>query len=253
MGQRRVDGTGPQGTHGDVHDARLGTAERTYLWWFGRPRLVLVRLDSGASGVGPPVENRLRPRQGAAASWKKLASVMGSRSATGFLLTSSIVIDPELGENLARMWIDGGLEPKIEKTGYGARRQSLIVTRSIDIPWAWTTNGILRSRRISNAVGNNVPRAGSLELRTRVPRRHRSSCGTTSRKNVRIRPPSERSTRKSSDFVNYWRLYAPVVDVIPFWAVRPEVTSWRPLHRQPAVLQQPAHNRPEVTTAQLNC
>ena len=31
-----------------------------------------------------------------------------------------------------------------------------------------------------------------------------------------------------SEFVNYWRLYSPVVNVAPFWAVRPEVTSWDP-------------------------
>ena len=33
---------------------------------------------------------------------------------------------------------------------------------------------------------------------------------------------------KVTDFVNYWQLYTPVVNVVPFWAVRPEVTSWDP-------------------------
>ena len=31
-----------------------------------------------------------------------------------------------------------------------------------------------------------------------------------------------------TDFVNHWRLYSPVVNVVPYWAVRPDVTSWDP-------------------------
>ena len=136
----------------------------------------------------------------------------------------SIVIDPELGETIAQMWIDGGLDPRIEKTGYGARRQSL-VDRSIDIPWAWATNGSSVPKD-TNAVGANVPRAGGWNSGLEFP----DEIGQLWRK---IEEESESDKKRAinaevTDFVNHWRLYSPVVNVIPFWAVRPEVTSWRP-------------------------
>ena len=136
----------------------------------------------------------------------------------------SIVIDPELGETIAQMWIDGGLDPRIEKTGYGARRQSL-VDRSIDIPWAWATNGSSVPKD-TNAVGANVPRAGGWNSGLEFP----DEIGQLWRK---IEEESESDKKRAinaevTDFVNHWRLYSPVVNVIPFWAVRPEVTSWDP-------------------------
>ena len=135
-----------------------------------------------------------------------------------------VVIDPELGENLARMWIDGGLEPKIEKTGYGARRSTLIA-RSIDIPWAWTTNGNWAPKD-TNAVSANVPRAGHWNSGLEFP----DEIGLLWRKIEEEWEPAKKRAINAevSDFVNYWRLYSPVVNVIPFWAVRPEVTSWDP-------------------------
>ena len=136
----------------------------------------------------------------------------------------SIVIDPELGETIAQMWIDGGLDPRIEKTGYGARRQSL-VDRSIDIPWAWATNGS-SAPKDTNAVGANVPRAGGWNSGLEFP----DEIGLSWRKIQEEWEPAKKRAINAevTDFVNYWRLYAPVVNVIPFWAVRPEVTSWDP-------------------------
>ncbi len=134
------------------------------------------------------------------------------------------VIDAELGENLAQMWIDGGLEPKIEKTGYGARRSTLI-DRSIDIPWVWVTNGNTTPKS-NNAVSNNVPRAGSWNSGLEFP----DEVGLLWYDiEDEYEPAAKRAINASvTDFVNYWRLYSPTVNVVPLWAVRPEVTSWDP-------------------------
>ena len=134
------------------------------------------------------------------------------------------VIDPELGENIAQMWVEGGLDPKIENTGYPSRRQSLI-DRSIDIPWAWATNGYA-ARKDTNAVGANVPRANSWNSGLEFP----DEIGQLWRKIEEESDPSRKRAINATvtDFVNHWRLYSPVVNVVPYWAVRPEVKSWDP-------------------------
>ena len=136
----------------------------------------------------------------------------------------SVVVNLDLGEAIAQMWVDGGLDPKIEKSGYSARRPTL-VARSIDIPWAWTTNGNAAPKDI-NAVSANVPRVGSWNSGLEFP----DEIGLLWRKIEEEWEPAKKRAINAevSDFVNYWRLYSPVVNVIPFWAVRPEVTSWDP-------------------------
>ena len=54
----------------------------------------------------------------------------------------NVAVDPEVGQGIAQMWRDIGLDVSIESTAYAARRPSL-VTRSIDILWMhhWGVNG----------------------------------------------------------------------------------------------------------------
>ena len=136
----------------------------------------------------------------------------------------TVVIDPEFGEAMAQMWVDGGLEPVIEKTAYSARRPTL-VNRSMDIPWAWNTGGS-SSPKDTNAIGSHVPRAGSWNSGLEFP----DQIG----KLWHVIEAERESAAKRvinvevSEFVNYWRLYSPVVNVAPLWAVRPEVASWDP-------------------------
>ena len=136
----------------------------------------------------------------------------------------TVVIDPDLGEAIAQMWVDGGLHPKIEKSAYSARRPTL-VDRSIDIPWAWVTNGNTAPKDI-NAVSANVPRAGSWNSGLEFP----DEIGKLWHDIEAEREPAAKRAIniEVSEFVNYWRLYAPVVNVVPYWAVRPEVMSWDP-------------------------
>ena len=135
-----------------------------------------------------------------------------------------VVINPELGEAIAQMWVDGGLDPKIEKKAYSARRQTL-VARSIDIPWAWNTSGNYAPKD-TNAVGSNVPRAGSWNSGLEFP----DEIGKLWHDIEAEREPAAKRAInvEVSEFVNYWRLYSPVVNVARSWAVRPEVTSWAP-------------------------
>ncbi len=137
----------------------------------------------------------------------------------------TVVIDPEFAEAIAQMWVDGGIQPEIEKTAYSARRPTL-VARSMDIPWAFSANGGNSTPRDTNAVGSHVPRAGSwgsgLELPDEVGKLWHDI-------EAEREPAKKREINASvSDFFNSWRLYTPVVDVVPFWAVRPEISAWDP-------------------------
>jgi ABC-type transport system substrate-binding protein len=136
----------------------------------------------------------------------------------------TVVIDPEFGEAMAQMWVDGGLDPKIEKTAYSARRPTL-VARSMDIPWAWATSGNT-SPKDTNAVGGTVPRAGSWNSGQELP----DVIGKLWTVIEEEREPANKRKINAdvADFFNKWVMYTPVVNVVPFWAVRPEVTSWDP-------------------------
>ena len=136
----------------------------------------------------------------------------------------SIVIDPELGAAIAQMWVEGGLDPKIERTRYGERRPTL-VDRSIDIPWAWVTSGNADPKD-TNAVDRGIPRAGSWNPGLEFP----AEIGLLVY-DFHAQPDSAGKraiNAEATDFVNNWRLFAPVVNVVPYWAVRPEVASWDP-------------------------
>ena len=54
----------------------------------------------------------------------------------------NVAVDPEVGQGIAQMWRDIGLNVQIESTAYAARRPSL-VSRSMDILWMhhWGVNG----------------------------------------------------------------------------------------------------------------
>jgi ABC-type transport system substrate-binding protein len=136
----------------------------------------------------------------------------------------AVVIDPEFAESLAQMWVDGGLSPKIEKTAYSARRPTL-VSRSIDMPWAWNTSGA-SSPKDTNAVGPHVPRAGSWNSGTELP----DEIGGLWQKIEDQREPAEKRKLnvEVSEFINHWRTFINFVETTPFWAVRSEVEIWEP-------------------------
>ena len=136
----------------------------------------------------------------------------------------TVVIDPEFAEAMAQMWVDGGLSPEIEKTAYSARRPTL-VNRSMDIPWAWRVEGG-SSPKDTNAVGSHVPRAGSWNSGMEVP----DVIGKMWQVIEDEREPANKRTINAevSDFFNKWRLFSPVVEVVPYWALHPDVTEWSP-------------------------
>lgn len=134
------------------------------------------------------------------------------------------VIDPEIAEAIAQMWVDGGLKPKIEKTAYSARRPTL-VSRSIDIPWAWNMGGAA-SPKDSNGVGPHVPRAGSWNSGTEFP----DEIGKLWKTIEDEREPANKRKLnvQVTEFVNKWRTYINFVESTPFYGVRPEVAEWKP-------------------------
>ena len=136
----------------------------------------------------------------------------------------SVAIDPELGEAMAQMWVDGGLSPEIEKTAYSARRPTL-VNRSMDLPWAFRVEGST-SPKDTNAVGSHVPRGGSWNSGMELP----DVIGQMWQVIEDEREPANKRkiNAEVSDFFNKWRLFSPVVEVVPYWALHPDVTEWSP-------------------------
>ena len=160
------------------------------------------------------------------AQWLLEAAGYGDGFSFGYWVPSDVplVIEPELGEAIAQMWVDSGLDPMVEKTGYASRRPDL-VDRSMDVPWAWATHGN-RSPKDTNSTIAIVPRAGGWNPGFELP----DEVGLLWRDFEQQHDPAARRAinAKVTDFVNYWRLYSPAVNIVPYWAVRPEVKSWDP-------------------------
>ena len=166
----------------------------------------------------------------------------------------TIVIDPEFGEAMAQMWVDGGLEPMIEKTGYSAHAGLPLLNRSIDIPVGMDDQlaeaGLRRIQTPLSSPTCRVPASwnSGLEFPDRdwpvVAEVIEAGVGTGQKK----------GDQRGS--LGLRQLLAALLPGgkrrSPFWAVRPEVTSWDPYIREPPVLQQSTHNRLEVTTAHLS-
>ncbi len=138
---------------------------------------------------------------------------------------NTAAVDPEVGETVAQMWRDNlGLDVTVEKTAYAARRPTL-VARSIDIPWQHHTF----HPTLDEPKGTVFVPSQGFNLGIEVP-----DDIVALRWANNTEPDFEKRVKNNEmiqDFLTQWALVAVVVEMQPYWVVRPEVVEWKP-HQQ---------------------
>ncbi len=131
------------------------------------------------------------------------------------------VVSVEVGEAIAQMWEDIGLNVSIENTAYQARRPTM-VARSLDVVWMWQHDAV---GEVDTAQSQGViPSAGwnrGLEIPWVLE---------NWQKNQVENDPSVRVTNniEAEDLSRFWMVVAPVVDISNLWVVSPRVLEWTP-------------------------
>lgn len=132
------------------------------------------------------------------------------------------VVSAEVGDAIAQMWEDIGLDVSIESTAYQARRPSM-VSRSIDVLWMWQHDAV---GEVDTAQSQGViPSAGwsrGLEIPWVLELWQKNQV------------EDDRQTRiqnniEGEDLSREWMVVAPVVDISNLWVVSPDVVEWTPL------------------------
>ena len=140
-----------------------------------------------------------------------------------FYLTPDVpgVVNVEVGEAIAQMWEDIGLDVAIENTAYQARRPSM-VARSIDVLWMWQHDAV---GEVDTAQSQGViPSAGwnrGLEIPWVLEIWQRNQI--EGNPEIRIQNNIE-----AEDLSRFWMVVAPVVDVSNLWVVSSRVRRWVP-------------------------
>jgi len=131
------------------------------------------------------------------------------------------VVEPEIGEVVAQMWRDIGIDVAIEKTAYATRRPTL-VERAFDIPWlilgGYDDLGTSLVTAMEPSAGFNF----GVEIPNDIADFHY--------RNITDFDPDNPKANASGlqDFMSKWVLFAPTVDVTEPFAVSPEVIEWKP-------------------------
>ncbi len=144
----------------------------------------------------------------------------------GFWVPSdSPFVNPEVGVAIAGQWREVGIDVQIENTAYSARRPTL-VDRSIDIPWHFINsaeNGHYGSKygRWRHGAGWNsggeLPYDTMKDWDTRYLALDRSQRDEIVALNTEI-----------EDYVNNIAIEIPVVELVKWYVVGPEVLDWKP-------------------------
>jgi ABC-type transport system substrate-binding protein len=131
------------------------------------------------------------------------------------------VVSMEVGEAIAQMWENIGLDVSIENTAYQARRPTM-VARSIDVVWMWQHDGV---GKVDTSQSQGVLPSAGWNRGMEIP-----WVLDIWQKNQVEDDPAKRMAAniEGEDLSRFWMVVAPVVDVSNLWVVRPEVTVWRP-------------------------
>ena len=132
------------------------------------------------------------------------------------------VVSLEIGEAIAQMWRNIGLDVSIESTAYRARRPTM-VDRSIDVVWMWQSNAAVG--KIDDAHSHGViPSAGwnrGMEIQWVLDLWMEADATTDPEERIQINIRGE-------DLNAHWHTVAPVVGVPSIWVASGEVETWRP-------------------------
>ncbi len=131
------------------------------------------------------------------------------------------VVSLEIGEAIAQMWRNIGLDVEIESTAYQARRPTM-VDRSIDVVWMWASNASVG--KIDDAHSHGViPSAGwnrGMELQWVLDLWREADAESDAKKRIEINVRAE-------DMQAHWMTVSPVVGVPSIWVASGDVLEWR--------------------------
>ena len=132
------------------------------------------------------------------------------------------VVSLEIGEAIAQMWRNIGLDVSIESTAYQARRPTM-VDRSIDVVWMWQSNAAVG--KIDDAHSHGViPSAGwnrGMEIQWVLDLWKEADATTNPEERIQVNIRGE-------DLNAHWHTVAPIVGVPSIWVASGEVETWRP-------------------------
>ena len=132
------------------------------------------------------------------------------------------VVSLEIGEAIAQMWRNIGLDVSIESTAYQARRPTM-VDRSIDVVWMWQSNAAVG--KIDDPHHHGVfPSAGwnrGMEIQWVWDLYEEGDATSDREERIQINIEGE-------DLNAHWHTIAPVVGVPSIWVASGEVENWRP-------------------------
>ena len=132
------------------------------------------------------------------------------------------VVSLEIGEAIAQMWRNIGLDVSIESTAYQARRPTM-VDRSIDVVWMWQSNAAVG--KIDDPHHHGVfPSAGwnrGMEIQWVWDLYEEGDATSDPEERIQINLQGE-------DLNAHWHTIAPVVGVPSIWVASGEVETWRP-------------------------
>ncbi len=132
------------------------------------------------------------------------------------------IVSVEIGEAIAQMWRNIGLDVEIENTAYQARRPTM-VDRSIDVVWMWVSNAAVGQVDRAHSHGV-IPSKGwnrGMELPWVLEIWEQVDGEDDQAKRIALNVEAE-------DLANHWMVVAPVVGVSNLWAVSSEVLEWTP-------------------------
>lgn len=144
----------------------------------------------------------------------------------GFWVPSdSPFVNPEVGVAIAGQWRDVGIDVQIENTAYSARRPTL-VDRSIDIPWLFINfaeSGPFGSKygRWRHGAGWNS--GGELPYDIMKDWDTRFLALDSSQQDELVALNTE-----IEDYVQNVAIEVPVVELVKWYVLGPEVLSWKP-------------------------
>ena len=147
----------------------------------------------------------------------------------GFWVPSdSPFVNPEVGVAIAGQWRDVGINVQIENTAYSARRPTL-VDRSIDIPWLFIN--FAESGPFGAKYGRWNPGTGwnsGGELPYDVMKDWDDRYAALDANDASQQSDIVALNTEIEDYVQNTAIEVPVVELVQWYVVGPEVLSWRP-------------------------
>ena len=134
-------------------------------------------------------------------------------------------VDVTIGEAIAQMWRNIGLEVEIESTAYQARRPTM-VDRSLDVVWMWVSNAAVGQTDRAHQHGV-IPSAGwnrGMELPYVLEGWQKVKEENDMEKRIQMNVELE----NQNAYPDGWHTIAPIVAKSNLWAVSPDVLDWKP-------------------------